>query len=80
MLKINVSEGFPGGLVVKNPPANAGDMGLIPVQEDATCCGVTKSLRHKYWACALEPGSHKRSHDNEKPTHHNYRKAPSHCN
>ena len=22
--------GFPGGLVVKNPPANAGDMGSIP--------------------------------------------------
>ena len=22
--------GFPGGLVVKNSPANAGDMGLIP--------------------------------------------------
>ena len=23
-------EGFPGGTVVKNPPANAGDMGLSP--------------------------------------------------
>ena len=23
-------EGFPGGSVVKNPPANAGDMSLIP--------------------------------------------------
>ena len=22
--------GFPGGFVVKNPPANAGDVGLIP--------------------------------------------------
>ena len=22
--------GFPGGLVIKNPPANAGDLGLIP--------------------------------------------------
>ena len=22
--------GFPGGVVVKNPPANAGDMDLIP--------------------------------------------------
>ena len=22
--------GFPGGLVVKNPPANTGDMGSIP--------------------------------------------------
>ena len=26
--KINVGD-FPGGAVVKNPPANAGDMGLI---------------------------------------------------
>ena len=24
------SQGFPGGSVVKNPPANAGDTGLIP--------------------------------------------------
>ena len=24
------SRGFPGGAVVKNPPANAGDLGLIP--------------------------------------------------
>ena len=23
-------KGFPGGTVVKNPPANAGDMGSIP--------------------------------------------------
>ena len=27
---IRVAEGFPGGSVVKNPPANAGDAGLIP--------------------------------------------------
>ena len=25
-----VTVGFPGDSVVKNPPANAGDMGLIP--------------------------------------------------
>ena len=25
-----VSKGFPGGSVVKNPPANAGDEGLVP--------------------------------------------------
>ena len=25
--------GFPGGSVVKNPPANAGDTGLIPGSE-----------------------------------------------
>jgi len=28
--KNNVNPGFPTGSVVKNPPANAGDMGLIP--------------------------------------------------
>ena len=28
------------------------------VQEDPTCRGATKPVRHKYWACALEPGSH----------------------
>ena len=26
----NSMEGLPGGPVVKNPPANAGNMGLIP--------------------------------------------------
>ena len=26
----NKTEGFPGDSVVKNPPASAGDMGLIP--------------------------------------------------
>ena len=26
----NSHQGFPGGAVVKNPPANAGDMGLSP--------------------------------------------------
>ena len=62
------------------------------VQEDPTCRGATKPVRHNYWAWALEPASHnyrahvpqllkptrlepvlrnKRSHDNEKPAHHN---------
>ena len=27
--------GFPGSSVVKNPPAKAGDAGLIPSQEDS---------------------------------------------
>ena len=26
---INLGKGFPGGSMVKNPPANAGDTGLI---------------------------------------------------
>ena len=36
---IKDSWGFPGGSVVKNPPANAGDAGLIP--------GSGKSLKEK---------------------------------
>ena len=28
------------------------------VREDRTCHGATKSLRHNYWACALEAVSH----------------------
>ena len=27
---VNICKDFPGGAVVKNPPANAGDMGLSP--------------------------------------------------
>ena len=39
---------FLGDSVVKNLPANAGDIGLIP---DQTCHGATKPLPHHYWAC-----------------------------
>ena len=28
------------------------------VQEDPTCRGATKPVRHNYWASALEPASH----------------------
>ena len=27
---LSLDRGFPGGSVIKNPPANAGDMGLTP--------------------------------------------------
>jgi len=37
---------LPGGTMVENPPASAGDMGLIPVQEDSTCPGATKPAHH----------------------------------
>ena len=49
--------GFPGGSVVKNLPASAGDMDLSLVQEDPTCLGATKSVCHSYWACAPKPGA-----------------------
>ena len=57
------------------------------VQEDPTCRGAAKPVRHNYWACALqllnpctttteaqclEPVlRNKRSHRNEKPVHRN---------
>ena len=39
---------FPGGAVVKNLPANAGDMGSSPGLEDPTCCGAAKPASHNY--------------------------------
>ena len=39
---------FPGGAVVKNLPANAGDTGSSPGPEDLTCCGATKPVHHNY--------------------------------
>ena len=48
---------FPGGPVVKKPPANVGDTGSISGQQDFTGHGATKPMRHIYWACALESES-----------------------
>ena len=42
------------------------------VQEDPTCCGATKPVRHNYRACALELTSHNywaRKPQLLKPTH-----------
>ena len=39
---------FPGGLVVKNLPANAGDTGFIPGPGDPTCHGATRPMCCKY--------------------------------
>ena len=38
--------GFPGGPVVKNPPCNARDTGLIPGLEDPMCRRATKPVHH----------------------------------
>ena len=35
---------------VKNPPANAGDMGVIPGPGRFTCHKAAKSVCHNYWA------------------------------
>ena len=63
-------QGFLGGSVVKNSPANTGDTGLIPdpgrshmhlrshiSNQDLTCCGTTKPMNHNYSVCVMEPGN-----------------------
>ena len=50
--------GFPGGTVVKNPPANEGDTGLSPDPGRSHVLWATKPMCHNYWACALEPASY----------------------
>ena len=55
------------------------------VQDDPTCRGATKSVRHNYWARVpqLPKPAHlesvlrnKRSHRNEKPVHRNEEQPP----
>ena len=55
--KTKAAWGFPGGPVVKTPPANAETRVWSLVWEDPTCHEATKPLYHNYWAHALEPGS-----------------------
>ena len=40
--------GFPGGSVVQNPPANAGDTVQFLMQKDPTCCRATKFVCYNY--------------------------------
>ena len=79
--------GFPGGSLVKNPPASAGDKGSILDPGRSHMPQATKSECYNYWACALEPRllkptcprartQNKRCHRNERPAHHNQRVAP----
>ena len=50
--------GFPGGVVVKHLPANAGDKGPSPGPGGSHWRGATKPMCHNYQACTLEPGGH----------------------
>ena len=47
---IKLNQGFPGGAVVKNPPANAGDTGSIPGlgRSHMPRSGETKPMCHSY--------------------------------
>ena len=47
-----MSEGFPGGSVVKNPPANAGDVGLMPGSGISPGEGNSTPL---YYSCLENP-------------------------
>ena len=76
---------FPGGRVVKNPPANTGDMGSIPglrrshmPRSNPARKPQLLSLRSRarepqlLKPTVLEPTlRNKRSHRSEKPVHHN---------
>ena len=45
---IYTHRGFPGGAVVKNPPASAGDTGRALVWEDPTGRGTAKPMHQNY--------------------------------
>lgn len=40
---------FHSGPGIKNTPANVGNMGSIPGQEDSTCLRANKLVRGNYW-------------------------------
>ena len=63
--------GFPGGSVVKNPPANAGDMGSIPglgispEEGNGNLCQYSclgNSIDTGTW-CAIQRGHRRVGHD-----------------
>ena len=56
-IKINSSRDFPGGPVVKNPPSNAGDMGLI-LSPGTKAARQLKPVHRNCRACTLEPVHH----------------------
>ena len=78
-------EAFPGGPVVKNSSANAGDTcstpgpGIFHMPWGTWTPGATKPRCNNSYAWALEPVlCNKRSHSSEKPMQRNERVAPAH--
>ena len=49
--------GFPGGSVAKNPPANAGDSGLIPGLEKSPGEGNGNPLQYSYLENSMDRGA-----------------------
>ena len=63
---------FPGGPVVKNPPTNAGDVGLIFYTKRFHVLQSNKAHEPQLLILALEPVLfNKRSPHNEKPMNRN---------
>ena len=48
--------GFPGGAVVKNPPANAGDMDLIPESGRSPGAGNDSPLQYSCLENSMDRG------------------------
>ena len=48
---------FPGSSVVKNSPANAGDMGLIPRLGRSPGVGNGNLLQYSYWENPMDRGA-----------------------
>ena len=62
----NLWRDFPGGPVVKNLPAHAGDTVQSLVWQDFTCFRATKLRDHNHWARTLEHSlCNEESHRNE---------------
>ena len=49
--------GFPGGSVVKNPPANAGDEDLIPGPRRSPAEGNDNPLQYSFWENPMDRSS-----------------------
>ena len=52
-----VHKGFPGGSVVKNQPANAGDVGLIPESERSSGVGTGIPLQYSCLGNPMDRGA-----------------------
>ena len=87
------AKGFPGDSAVKNQPASAGDMSLIPdlgrfcvPQSNEACvppllslgATATESTCWSYWSpCVVEPMPHQGSHSDEKSLHCSEEQSPA---
>ena len=55
---VNIYQGFPGGSVVKNLPANAGNGGLIPGSGRLLGVGNGNTLQYCWWFPGGASGTH----------------------